>query len=152
MKTLIVYASIHHGNTRRIVEKMAGPLRADLIDLTRGESPNPAGYGLIGLASGVYFHGFHRAVRRYGETAPFRPGQRVFLASTCGAGHTDYSRRLRQTLERRGLAVLGSFQCRGYDTYGIFGLLGGVAKGRPDEEDLRQAALFARKMLQKAGQ
>lgn len=33
MKIVIIYASIHHGNTRKIVEAMANELSADIIDI-----------------------------------------------------------------------------------------------------------------------
>ena len=37
---------------------------------------------------------------------------------------------------------MGSFQCRGYDTYGIFGKLGGIAKGHPSQQELKKAEIF----------
>ena len=41
-------------------------------------------------------------------------------------------------------AVLGEFGCRGYDTFGPFRLVGGIAKGRPDARDLENARAFYR--------
>ena len=150
MRTLIVYASTHHGNTRRVAEKMAAALGADLADAAKGPCPDPAEYVLVGLASGVYFGTFHNSIQQYARTAAFRPGQKVFLAGTCGVGYRDYGSGLRKALEQRGVRVLGGFQCRGYDTFGIFGKLGGIAKGHPDERDLERAERFAREMLEKA--
>lgn len=151
VKTLIIYASTHHGNTRRVAEAMAKAAGADLADALAGPCPDPIGYDLVGLASGVYFHAFHKSIQQYAQTAPFFPGQKVFLAGTCGVGYRDYSSGIRKILEGRGAGVLGSFQCRGYDTYGIFGRLGGIARGRPNDRDLEQASRFARQMLEKAG-
>ena len=34
------------------------------------------------------------------------------------------------------------FSCKGYDTYGPFKLVGGIAKGHPDEKDLTAAVDF----------
>lgn len=150
MKTLIVYASTHHGNTRRVAERMAACMDAGLAEAGAAGGPDPAGYDLVGLASGVYFGSFHESVRKVAESADFRPGQKVFLAGTCGVGYRDYGAGLRKALEKRGVRVLGSFQCRGYDTYGIFGRLGGIAKGHPDKRDLERAEQFAREMLEKA--
>ena len=44
----------------------------------------------------------------------------------------------------RGCPVLGEFGCRGYDTFGPFKLVGGIAKGRPDGRDLEHARSFYR--------
>ena len=41
----------------------------------------------------------------------------------------------------------GRFQCRGYDTYGPWRFIGGIARKHPDETDLRKAELFAKRMV-----
>lgn len=38
--------------------------------------------------------------------------------------------------------MLGEFGCKGYDTFGPFKLVGGIAKGRPNERDLEKAQAF----------
>lgn len=152
MKTRIVYASTHHGNTQKVAEAMAASIDAGLVDAVREGVPEVGDCGLVGLASGVYFGRFHESIQRAVREADFRPGQKVFLVDTCGAGYRDYSKPLRKELEQRGVTVVGSFQCRGYDTYSVFGKLGGIAKGHPNAKDLEAAALFARQMLDKAGE
>ena len=42
----------------------------------------------------------------------------------------------------KGCPVLGEFGCRGYNTFGPFKLMGGMAKGHPDAEELEQARRF----------
>ena len=152
MKTLIIYASTHHGNTKKVAEAMAASIGADLTDILKDGSPDIGGYDLVGLASGVYFHTFHKRIQRFAMETVIQPGQKVFLANTCGVGYRDYGKKLRRALEQRGAAVLGSFQCRGYDTYAILVKLGGIAKGRPSEEDLANAAAFARRIRDKAAE
>lgn len=150
MKTLLVFASTHHGNTKRIVDTMAQAISADVVDITADGSPDLSGYELIGLASGVYFNTLHEKINQLAERDIFAPGQKVFLASTCGVGYMNYCAGLKKRLERRSIPVLGCFQCRGYDTFGILGKLGGIARGHPNEKDLDRAASFARTMLEKA--
>lgn len=152
MKTLIIYASTHHGNTKKAAEAMAASIGADLADILQDGSPDISGYDLVGLASGVYFHSFHERIRQFVREADFRPGQKMFLADTCGVGYRNYSSGLKKVLEQRGATVLGSFQCRGYDTYAVFGKLGGIAKGHPSAADLERAARFAADMRDKAGE
>jgi flavodoxin len=52
-------------------------------------------------------------------------------------------------LEEKGLTVVGEFSCRGFDTYGLMKLVGGIERGRPNEQDLRDAEEFA-KALEKS--
>ena len=42
--------------------------------------------------------------------------------------------------------MLGAFSCKGYDTFGPFKLVGGIAKGHPDERDLENARAFYRQL------
>ena len=62
----------------------------------------------------------------------------VVTGGTKGSG----SKALRRIAEDKGGPVLGEFGCRGYDTFGPFKLVGGLAKGRPNERDLEQARAF----------
>ena len=40
------------------------------------------------------------------------------------------------------MGKIGRFQCKGFDTYGPFKLIGGIAKGHPDQKDIREAVEF----------
>ena len=62
MKSLILYASPHHGNTKKVAERMAKKIGARLVDVIREEPPDLAGYRLIGLASGAYFGTLHKSI------------------------------------------------------------------------------------------
>ena len=150
MKTIILYASTHHGNTKKIVERMAKQMGARTVDVVKEGIPDISSYKLIGLASGVYFGGFHETLVKFAQEAQFTPAQRVFLADTCGIGWKDYTGSIRRLLESRGVTCQGRFQCRGYDTYGIFGKIGGIAKGHPNEHDLQMAEQFVQRMAKEA--
>ncbi len=78
MKSLILYASPHHGNTKKVAERMAKKIGARLVDVIREEPPDLAGYRLIGLASGAYFGTLHKSIVKIAQEAPFTPEQRVF--------------------------------------------------------------------------
>lgn len=146
MKTIILYASTHHGNTKKVVERIAQKMSARMVDVVQEEIPDISGYKLIGLASGVYFGDFHENLRKFAEETDFTPAQKVFLIDTCGIGYKDYTYKLRMLLEGKGVSCLGRFQCRGYDTYGPWRFLGGIARKHPDERDLRKAEYFAQRM------
>lgn len=42
---------------------------------------------------------------------------------------------------------IGKFSCKGYDTFGPFKLVGGIAKGRPNAKDLAAAVDFYRGLM-----
>lgn len=149
MKAVIVYASLHHGNTKKIAEAMASVISADMIDVTRKITPDLSGYDVIGFASGVYFHTFHEGIKKCIEENMFSKGQRVFLVATCGLGYRDYTKGIKDTLAKKDVSFMGSFQCRGWDTYGIFGKIGGIAKNHPNDRDLKEAQQFALKTVSK---
>ena len=48
MKTAIVYASVHHGNTKKIVDEIAKNEEVDLIDATQIKEKSLSEYDLIG--------------------------------------------------------------------------------------------------------
>jgi hypothetical protein len=44
---------------------------------------------------------------------------------------------------------VGDFSCNGWDTWGPLKLVGGTNKGRPNEQDLQEARVFARGLKEK---
>lgn len=42
---------------------------------------------------------------------------------------------------------LGRYISRGYDTYGLFKLVGGLQKGNPTEEEIKRAVDFYKNLL-----
>ncbi|MFW6103275.1 MAG: hypothetical protein ACOC7M_03135, partial [Chloroflexota bacterium] len=81
---------------------------------------------------------------------------KAFIFSTSGTGRRlaklfgcDYHKRLRRIVQNKGIQVLGEFDCKGFDTYGIWGRFGGVAKGHPKEEELQDARTFVRDIHQR---
>lgn len=147
MKAVILYASSHHGNTKKVAEAMAEVLGAELVDLTQEQKADLSDFDLVGIASGIYFGKVHNAMQTFLEQAVFREGQRAFAVCTCGANNGDYAKRMADMLEGKGLTCVGIFWCRGFDTFGPFKLVGGLAKGHPDRSDLEKAKEFARGLM-----
>lgn len=55
MKCLILYASIHHGNTKKLIDGLKNEYDVDLIDAIKDtRSIDFSHYDTIGFASGVY--------------------------------------------------------------------------------------------------
>ena len=145
MKTLICVASFHHGNTRKIADAMAGVLNADVTHPNRVTPDLIAQYDCVGFGSGIYFRRHHESLFRLPDRLPQVPGKKAFIFSTAGFTlmKSSFHKPLRTRLLANGFRVAGEFCCPGWDTYAIFGIFGGIHKGRPDERDLAAARSFA---------
>ncbi|MFO7774047.1 MAG: flavodoxin domain-containing protein [Dehalococcoidia bacterium] len=62
MKTLIIYISVHHGNTVKVADVIGNILDADLLQVQQANATMLEQYDLIGFGSGVYFGKHHKAV------------------------------------------------------------------------------------------
>lgn len=146
MKVLIVYQSVHHGNTRVIAEALTKALFAECREVGQVRPQDLRGYDLIGFGSGIYFGRHHQSVIKLAERMQPIPGQRTFIFSTAGLPLLSkrWHRILREALAGHGVPVVGEFCCAGYDTYAIFGVIGGIHHGRPEQQDVDRAVAFAR--------
>lgn len=145
MKTAICYYSRHHGNTRKVLEAMAGEGGTELIDVTARRAVRLEEYDCIGFASGIYYGTFQEGVLQFARQ--YLPeGKDVFFVCTYGVFRPGYSSAIGQIALEKGCRVLGTFGCRGFDTFGPFRLVGGIAKGRPNERDLDKARSFFRQI------
>lgn len=149
MKTLIVFTSIHHQNTERVAKVIAEELGADLVPVGEAQSRTLAAYDLVGFGSGIYFWKHHKTLLQFVETLPPVTGKRAFIFSTSGEGGIEKHAALKEQLVNRGFSIVGEFSCKGWDTFGPMKLIGGFNKGRPNEEDLAEARIFARGLKEK---
>lgn len=148
MKALIIYVSEHHGNTEKVADRMAKVLGARLMEVSATDPSNLKKYDLIGFGSGIYNGGFHKDLLELVERLP-RMRKKAFIFSTSGTGLWLFNMsksRLNRMLEEKGFSITGEFSCRGWDTNGLLRLIGGLNKGRPDKDDLREAEEFAKKL------
>ncbi len=149
MKTVICYYSCHHGNTRKVVEAMAEEGGAALVDLSTQPEAALEEYDLIGFASGIYGFSFHPSVVQFARERLPR-GKRVFCVCTYGGAKGMGAKEIVRAAREKGCAMLGEFGCRGYNTFGPFGLFGGTGKGKPDEDDLQRARAFIRGIMDRS--
>ena len=148
MKSVILFHSVHHGNSKRIAEVFAKILGSEIVDIQKPFFLNIQDYDLIGLGSGIYFskHSQHllNCVQKWRTVTP----KKAFIFSTRGAGsYIKHHRALRNILQDKGFQIIDEFSCKGFDSVGPLKLFGGINRGRPDEKDLRRAEYFAIKLL-----
>jgi flavodoxin len=144
MKTLIIYQSIHHGNTEKVARKIGEVLGADLKKPNEVKPEDLAGYDLIGFGSGIYAWNFHRAILKFIGSLPEMPGKKAFIFFTHGSKSPEkYASSTLKKLEEKHFSIAGQFDCQGWDTFGPLALFGGMGKGLPNEADLAKAGKFA---------
>ena len=139
MKTVIIYASVHHNNTKKIVDAIADEYGVDIIDAAKITEKDLSGYDLIGFASGIYFGKMHQAVINFAEVN-LPENKEVFLMCTYGGRPVFDS--IKGIIKEKQGRIVGEFSCKGYDTFGPFKLIGGISKGHPDKNDLDNAKAF----------
>ena len=149
MKTLIVYASVHHQNTEKVAKVIAAELGADLVSVGEVQPDALTTCDLIGFGSGIYNGKFHKALLQFVETLPTVTGKQAFIFSTCGVRGTQWHAAFKELLASRGFSVVGEFSCKGWNTNAFFKLFGGINKGRPNEKDLEEARRFAHGLKEK---
>lgn len=141
MSTAIVYFSQHHGNTKKLLDAIAAQEEVTLINVVENKTADLAAYDRIGFASGIYYSSFAKQILAFAERN-LPEGKDVFFLNTCGAPTGTYFNAIRKITEAKCCRELGAYQCRGYDTYGPFKLVGGIAKGHPNEEEIKGAVSF----------
>ena len=144
----MIHISVHHGNTERVAVTMAKILDADLVQVKEADANMLGRYDLIGFGSGIYFGKHHESLLDFVDKLPVVKNRKAFIFSTSGLRKIpfvhDFDKLLRKKLQRKGFDITGEFSCRGLDTYRATKLVGGINKGRPDANDLKQAEDFAR--------
>ena len=141
MRKAIVYTSVHHGNTEKLVKRIAEECQVDLIDAIKQMNADLNDYDMIGFASGIYYSKFHQSILKFSEEN-LSADKKEFLICTYGGSANFKS--IEQILNKKHASVVGKFGCKGYDTFGPFKLVGGIAKGHPDEEDMKNAVDFVK--------
>lgn len=141
MKTAIVYYSKHHGNTKKLLDEITNKNEVTLIDATQSACPDLSEFDRIGFASGIYYSKFHKSVLKIAENC-LPDGKNVFFIYTYGAEKPGYTSAITASVSKHSPKILGEYGCFGFNTFGPFKLIGGIAKGHPDKEDLSKALNF----------
>lgn len=141
MKTAIVYYSKHHGNTKKLLDVIAQKHEVALIDVTDNPKIDLSDYDRIGFASGIYYSKFQKTLLKYAEKN-MPEGKETFFIYTYGAEKDGYTKAIKEAVKKHNANFLGEFGCFGFNTFGPFKLIGGIAKGHPNNEDLSRVLKF----------
>jgi flavodoxin len=158
LRSLVVVFSYHHNNTEKIANACANVLGAEVKTPQQVKPEEIAKYDLVGFGSGIYSATFDPSVLDLADRLTNTAGKKAFLFSTYGAPAFIANRKfieknhqqIREKLQAKGYTVIGEFGCAGWNTNSFLRFFGGLNKGRPNAEDLRNAEEFARSVKGKA--
>jgi flavodoxin len=150
MMSLIVVHSYHHNNTQKVAEVIAKVLDAQIKTPQQTDPKELQEYNILGFGAGIDSGKHYKMLLDYAEKLPRVENKGAFIFSTAGVtGEKKLSKdhsKLREKLEAKGYRIVGEFQCKGFNTNSFLKYFGGINKGRPNEEDLKNAEEFAQNL------
>ena len=153
-ESLLILFSYHHGNTEKIAKAMAGVLGAQIKTPQQINPEELQEYRLIGFGSGIYDQKHHISVLDLADELPQVTNKKAFIFSTSGVARKfapdadDPHTPLREILQSKGYVIVDEFNCAGWNTNSILKIFGGMNKGRPNAEDIKDAEEFAQNLQQ----
>jgi len=154
LKSLLVLVSYHHNNTEKIAKVLAKVLDAPIKKPQRVETEELQEYDLIGFGSGIYDFKNHELLLELADKLPQVSDGKAFIFSTSAVrvdsrifrNARGFHTPLREKLQSKGYVIVDEFNCAGFNTNSIIKLIGGMNKGRPNAEDLKDAEEFAQNL------
>lgn len=146
MKTAIIYYSKHHSNTKQLLDKLCEDNDITLINAINTPTENLNDFDLIGFASGIYYSKFHKSVIKFIENN-LPEDKKVFFICTYGVKKDGYTDAVKKAVNKKNTKILGEFGCLGFNTFGPFKLIGGIAKGHPNNEDFKNVKDFFKNII-----
>lgn len=144
-KTIIVYASKHHGNTYKLVKAIAEKYKVETLDVMKETDVNLEEYEIIGFASGIDFGRFYEEIENFAkENLPIK--KKVFFLYTCAMDRKGFTDSMKEIAKEKEATVLGEYGCKGYNTYGPWKMIGGMNKKHPTEAEIDLAVEFFEKL------
>lgn len=146
VRSLIICASVHQGNTQEIAKAMAEYLNADLVRPSEVTAELLSKYKLIGFGSGIYNGKHHQSLLALIKGMPAQKDKQAFIFSTNSVGSGILGKQLHQALrtilKNKGFLVQGEFSCKGFMHYSFTKWFGGINKYHPNAKDSKKAVAF----------
>ena len=150
---LIVVYSYHHNNTASIAHVFSEVLDAKIMTPDQVTQEEFKKYDLIGFGSGIDSGKHYKPLLDFVDSLSKVNSHRCFIFSTSAVQGVDKVDKdhslLREKLTSKGFTIVDEFSCKGFNTNSFLKYFGGMNKGRPNSEDLKNAEEFALGILQK---
>ena len=155
-RAIVFLYSSPQGNTRKIANTIAPKMNAPILDIATMDLENIdfSGldeYQLMGFGSGIDSGRHFQQMLDFADTLPFVQNKRAFIFSTSGIFNETKMLKdheaIRNILLKKGFTIIGEFGCLGHNTNSFLKFFGGMNKGRPNAEDIKNAEAFAEKLI-----
>jgi flavodoxin len=150
--SLLVLYSYYYKNTEKIAKVFAKVLDAQIKTPQQINPDELQKYSLIGFGSGIYSAKHHEYLLDLADKLPQVTNKKAFIFSTSAImGKAKVAKdhsKLREKLESKGYMIVDEFSCKGFNTNSFLKYFGGMNKGRPNAEDLKNAEEFAENLKQ----
>lgn len=152
MKSLLILYSYHHNNTQKIANVFTQVLEAQIKTPKQINPQELQNYDLLGFGSGIYGAKHHKAILNLVDKLPQVTNKKAFIFSTSALTGKDKiaddHSSLKEKLQSKGYIIIDDFQCKGFNTNSFMKFFGGMNKGRPNTEDLKNAKEFVLNLKQ----
>ena len=153
MESLLVLYSYHHNNTQKIANVFTQVLKAQIKTPKQINLQELQNYDLLGFGSGIYGAKHHKSLLNLADKLPQATNKKAFIFSTSALTGKDKiaddHSLLKEKLQSKGYIIIDEFQCKGFNTNSFLKFFGGMNKGRPNTEDLKNAEEFVLNLKQK---
>jgi flavodoxin len=152
LKSLLVLFSYHHNNTEKIANVFAKVLDAQVKTPQQTNPQELQEYDLVGFGAGIDSGKHYKPLLDLADNLPQITNKKAFIFSTSAIqGEQKVAKdhlALREKLQSKGYIIVGEFSCKGFNTNSFLKYFGGMNRGRPNEEDLKNAEEFAQNIKQ----
>lgn len=153
MKSLLILYSYHHNNTQKIANVFTQVLKAQIKTPKQIKLQELQNYDLLGFGSGIYGAKHHKSLLNLAHKLPQATNKKAFIFSTSALTGKDKiaddHSLLKEKLQSKGYIIIDEFQCKGFNTNSFLKFFGGMNKGKPNTEDLKNAEEFVLNLKQK---
>ena len=150
MKSLLVLFSYHHKNTEKVAKVFSKVLGAQIKTPQQIDPEELQQYDLVGFGAGIDSGKHYKPLLVLADELPQVDNKKAFIFSTAElTGEKKIAKdhsTLREKLESKCYTIVGEFQCKGFNTNSFIRFFGGMNRGRPNVEDLKNAEEFAQNL------
>jgi len=153
-KSIIFLHSYHHMNTQKICTAIAKKINAIIVNVDDKQEPMELNnYNIIGFGAGIDSGKHYPQMLEFASNLPKVQNKKAFIFSTSAIYSIKKMVRdhktLKEILHKKGFVIIKEFSCKGFNTNSFLKYFGGMNKGHPNIEDIKNAEIFAEELLKK---
>ena len=139
-------------NTQKICNAIAGKINALIVNVNdKQKSMELDNYNIIGFGAGIDSGKHYPQMLEFAKNLPNVQNKKAFIFSTSAIYSVKKMlkdhKTLKEILQNKGFVIVKEFSCKGFNTNSFLKYFGGMNKGHPNNEDLKNAEIFAEELM-----